>query len=82
MSVSDDLNAFDRGFFLNWHARRRKHQGHMERAGIEVRLAAYLRDNGQAIPGWEAMRRAITEVVCCGCPPEMWPTPVKEAINP
>jgi len=82
MSVSDDLNALDRGFWLNRHARRRKHQSHMERAGIEVRLAAYLRDNGQAIPGWEAMRRAITEVVCCGCPPEMWPAKVKEAISP
>lgn len=73
---------------LRLHAKRPKHRRHMSKAKELVEHGYYLKltadrekDSEMLVEGWREIRRAIGEVVECGCPRSLWPGVVQGAIK-
>jgi len=62
------------------HVSTNKHKARMIEAELGVFKAYALRDNGDPLAGWNAMGQATKALADCGCPSELWPEKVREAI--
>ncbi len=75
---------------LRWwlHSQRPKHLRRMSTALAKVERGYYYkrtadreRNSELLVEGWREIKRAIHEVVECGCPRRLWPEKVREVIK-